>query len=398
MDIDAIEKNNPPTNPVRISDCSLLEHFTRITLHRLRPTCRFTASSSKKVKTTLGKIYANYIEDGRLEIVINNEKVERPEPKFHKEDYLDGWNGSRVYATIERSDPGFLFNDQEYCYSGWVGMLETGDTSGDTTGLFIYQAGRAIQLAYHPSQLFGKKNDYRYQRVTGEIDLKGTNWPITVNKDQVLLEGGLEEKFIESLRSDPKVLAVFDTAKRFRARASKPNLGKILKGAEENFAGVTPRGVKPVAEEGPEQPDLDKPEVSAPESVSDSPAVPSEMPTVQATQSAPTIFKVIRAFRGTNYILTIKLEDGVPEGDWLKIDHSPSSEDPNAYDLVINKNIPFFKKYFGNALSSGLLVSFAQCLAAAMLGSVKDGLSLEKSHTILQNFNDFVRQSANDHE
>jgi hypothetical protein len=79
---------------------------------------------------------------------------------------------------------------------GFVGVLHKGDATN--AGFTLLRRGRVIEENYRPSSIFGKSNDFAYQRVYGELNLDG--FPVTQAKDKFDWGvAGIEEDFIVNL-------------------------------------------------------------------------------------------------------------------------------------------------------------------------------------------------------
>lgn len=402
MDIEYIQKNNPKTNPVEVSDCLKDKHGTIITLKKLITSCKFGDKSFKKVVRVLEKIYNHYLQKGILSVSINKRTLSYADPELHREDKLYGWNGNDVYHAIIM-DSGFEFEGVTYKYNGWIGMLEKGDSTGETSGLFIYQADRAIVLHYHPSDLFGSNNDYRFQRVTGEIELIGTNWPITINKEQIQWgEGGLQDAFIKSLLRDQETIKVFKTAKDYRARTNEIDVLDAVSTTEKSFS-------KPTQVKNPES-DSEKSQLPGTANTSNSgspsnsgsalPSVQGDSTTIIASpngeEEANNQATVTRYYQGKAFQLTITAFNGSPDENWIKLRQSEENKRTNKYEISINAQVPFFKQFSSNAKSRALIVAFAQCFAMARLISVDQGLKMDQSLVLETALNDFVRKTRDE--
>ena len=209
VDVEEWITKNPKTMPVEvIDDFDESRHFTTITIKRLKH--RFNEAEMKRIINRLGTIYSYFIDTKKqLEITINGVKVEYTEPVLFRDK-----NGSEVMETFNKT---FYFEGKPYEFSGWIGVLNKGSTYD--AGLSLIQNHRVIELNFRPKEIFGAGNDYRYQRLVGNVEFLGDNWEVRVNKDGLAWKGtGLKERFIEELNKLPGVRRVQAEAKERRTR------------------------------------------------------------------------------------------------------------------------------------------------------------------------------------
>jgi len=209
VDVDEWIAKNPKTMPVEvIDDFDVNKHFTVITIKRLKH--KFNEAEMKRIINRLGTIYYYFIDTKKqLEIYVNDVKVEYTEPVLFRDK-----NGSEVMETFNKT---FYFEGKPYEFSGWIGVLNKGSTYD--AGLSLIQNHRVIELNFRPKEIFGPGNDYRYQRLVGNVEFLGDNWEVRVNKDGLAWKGtGLKERFIEELNKLPGVRRVQAEAKERRTR------------------------------------------------------------------------------------------------------------------------------------------------------------------------------------
>ena len=377
VDLDFLEANNPKTLPVTIDNCLSSEHYTKITITKLTRVLGNSLQNKRKKKenrletilSKLAEIYSYDIKNGNLEIVINSRKVTPHQPEL----YEDPVTGSPKFAPFERS---FTHNGQIYKYSGWVGCLKTATTSG--AGFALNHKNRAIQLNYRPSDLFGRSNDYRYQRIIGEISLDSENWIVSFTKNGIKWgDDGLENDFILSLIKDADVKAVFDFAKSFRSRASgltKEKLNKIEAPSFQTSEEITSIG---------EQANTQKAEnsFSTPSTIENEDSV--------FVENSQAIRTYNFNYNGVNYIFNIHLSNdfvGKTTDNYLKI---LNGEKENEYTLVVCDTCPLFRQYT-SMKEKQLVLNLAICLALAALESEKQGVSLDNSYAFIGKLNEII--------
>lgn len=233
IDVDDWIKNNPKTMPVEIDDSERTDsHYTVLKVTDLK--LAFSEKQMRDVIKKLGIMYYRFLDKKQLQITMNQNKISYSDPDL----YADS-NGSEVYESIDRS---FMFNGKKYNYTGWIGILKEGSVSD--AGLRLMLNGRGIQLTYRPYAVFGKPNDFRYQRVVGEIEFIGDSWDVKVNKDgMVWVSNGLETRFLEDLLKINKVQSLLKLSKTIRKR-EKPVRKISLSTFNANVTGIESSGYK----------------------------------------------------------------------------------------------------------------------------------------------------------
>lgn len=208
VDVNRWINENPKSNPVQImNDFDENKHFTIITVKNLYQ--KFSEAQMKKTIKKLGVIYQKYIDKKELAISINKNNVAYSEPDLQVDE-----NGSQILEFI---DGKFNFEGKTYEYSGWLGVLKTGNVAD--AGFSLMQNKRVIEMNFRPKEIFGLSNTFMYQRIVGEITFLGDNWEVRVNKDGLAWVGtGLRELFIEKLAADPKVKKIAKIAKETRKK------------------------------------------------------------------------------------------------------------------------------------------------------------------------------------
>ena len=206
VDVEEWKRDNPKKMLAEVyDDFDENKHFTSITIKRLYH--KFDTKQMDKAITKLASMYARFIEKKMLSISINGVNVKYDDPELDKDE-----NGSTVEETFESS---FIHEGKVYKYWGWAGVLKKGRTSD--AGFTIIQNGRGIMFNFRPEEVFGKPNDFKYQRIVGEIELDKDNWDVRVNKDGVAWNAnGLLEVFSDNLSKLPKIKKIAKYAKEKR--------------------------------------------------------------------------------------------------------------------------------------------------------------------------------------
>lgn len=376
VDIDQIEKEQPNELPFLISECDKSLHGTRITIQRLTKKLNNTVGSIAKTKSNkvmaskvddlikkLARIYKQDIENGDLEIRVNSLLVKPVTPE-----YLQKETGGEYFTTFSGK---FLHKEKEYEYTGWLGILKVGSVSD--AGLTLIQKGRAIQINYRPESIFGKSNDFRYQRVIGEIELEGSNWVVTFTKDAIKWdEDGLQETFLEDLYAIDSVRNMFKFAKEYRKTVKKLDNDKVKKlNLGEDFSRLS---------------DIEKINVESKNTQTQEKMTDPVLDDLNNNIDDAKNREIIPiTYEGIDY----KFEIAIKNQDydikkWLKITVVDASK--NFYCLTINDRVPLLEKYIKSE-SKELMLKMAICMALAQLSSERLGLKLTDSNKFIAQLN-----------
>lgn len=395
IDVNEIARDNPTAIPKTINDALPDKHYTVIKITQVRE--KLTSSKLQELMKHLGVIYDTYLTRGTLIIRINDNNVVYMDPDLRK-------NPKTGSEYIKNFANKFEFNGKQYEYSGWIGILKTASVSD--AGLHLRQAGRAIDVSWRPETLFGKKNDFRYQRITGDIDFLGGNWNVSFNKDGFTWgDDGLEEKFIASLDEEQDIVDLFKTAKSLRKDAPSSNPVRVAETMEERFSGlsglkkpVVPPKTQPEKTDGASRPVANPTVVSPiqPGAKEPSPTVSNGTNTTvvptedQLTEKPkkPTPFEV--TFENVSY--TFKVVEKFEETDpnWLLLDKEGERND---YVIHLNFGVPALSGMSSSIKNHDFVVQMAVSLALARLSAIRLGLKMDDSQKFFDSLNQILAHS-----
>lgn len=351
-------QNNQTELEIEVIETDPNEHYTEITIHELR-TKTWSEKDIDKLINNLAKIY-NRLLDTDLEIVFHpNRKVHFEEPNYAKDDYNNDMWSSYLGE--------FYHKGKVYSYSGWIAALEKGNT--DLAKISLLKDNRVIELGFKPSELYGKPNSFQYQRLIGEIVLNDLQ--VDFNKNRFQWEDGLQEAFINSLKSKPEIIEMVKFVKdlRIRGRAATPGK-KQTKTLNENIKDQFSKVSN---------------EPSAPFIITE----PKDITNIENIK--PDDFEpVIIPYHGTNYKFNINyIDEPISDLYWLNIERQ-NSDDPNEYTIIINNNYFFHSELKKHHLK--LLHSLIVYLVLSQIESVKNGL--KDSHIFISTLNHIVKEIA----
>ena len=382
IDLDVL-KTDIEEIPYTISDVLESKHFTKIVITNLARTLKelpkkgikkkATKSKEEQLRESISQIYRYDITQGKLDVFINGKKVIYYEPEF-----LQKKDGGEFLSTF---DDSFDFGGKNYSYSGWIAILKKGDVSN--AGFMLVQKDRAIQLNYRPEDLFGKSNDFRYQRVVGEINLDGDSWVVTFTKNAVKWDDfGLEDTFIQSLKENRNVSEILKQAKDYRKNKENITIDTIKKW--EKDLKNTFSNIKEVPEkEGTSSHENAPSKSGVPSEKDDHKSISQDVTPDDSIGEENVIIPI--SYAGVNYEFEmIPAIDISPETPWIKL----QSKDAQNYKYRIEVNVrsPFFEEY-KDQKSKKLITKMAMCVALAQLASKKRGLSMIDSQKFIEELN-----------
>ena len=124
-----------------------------------------------KIKEHLASIYRVFIREGILDLRLDGQLLQYEEPAVSNAPYYKTPNAKPV---LWRKDIDFDFGEGQSAV-GFAALRERASVSG--AGFALFRRKRLIQGSadegYRPEAIFGKSNSYRYQRLFGELHLKG---------------------------------------------------------------------------------------------------------------------------------------------------------------------------------------------------------------------------------
>lgn len=395
VDLEELSRDQPNTLPVEVNGTEKVTHGTKIVIRKLTKKLNNTLASKRKNKGKVNKvddlikklaiIYKHDIENQLLEIRVNKQKV-----KVTEREYLKKETGGEYWASFSGK---FLHGDQNYEYSGWLGILSSAKI--EEAGFTIVQKGRAIQLNYRPESLFGRGNDFRYQRVIGEINLDNNNWIVTFTKDAIKWEdNGLQEAFIEDLFNKPDVRELFKVAKDYRVRSKKLDLKKVKKmKLGDNFIDVnTNINNKPnISEEITDN--IEKKDKIEGDKITNQNKKEDTIKSIQVSEEKLIEKKVENLeldvkYNDTDYIFALEISnDENSEQKFLRI--TVDEKNTNKYFLKINDTVALFERYT-NLDTKKLILQIAICLTLSALESQKKGVSLSDSQKFIEQLNTII--------
>ena len=346
--LDSMEELNVVTSPVAEN-----KHYTEISLEDIRRPPK--GKTIQKIKDHLASIYRVYIRKGQLELYFDGHKLIYDTPKI-----LFAPNYVTPEETPINWKKGISIDLGEgKSATGFVAIREKGSTL--LAGLALFRRNRlilgSVDETYRPEDIFGRSTTYAYQRIFGEIHLKGFH--VSHTKDGIKWDGD-ETKFLKKLQNEllAKEMPILRQAKGYRStkdvKANRKTATQALQNTATKFSSYPILPINhPI--------NLDKTDDE--EHTTKSYEQGTKLLPLPAKDSDSVQFNL--EFRGERWIAKIELSYAEQEQEWLAIKHYPSITEPEPRQVVIRIAMlhPFMKQY-SNLESEGL--SAVLSIAASM--------------------------------
>lgn len=364
----------------RIEELTIIEnpsvperHYTELELVEL---CHVPKRRTLgKIKEHLASIYRVFIRNGSLALELNGEALTYEEvPILKAPPYRKLQDDAIVWKKAIEMDLG-----GEHRVTGFAALREIGSTTH--AGFALFRRNRLIEGSadetYRHEEIFGKPNDYRYQRLFGELHLSG--FEVSHTKDGFRWEEH-EEIFLELLKLEleGKPINLLDQAEGHRAKQHKKNLDEVALRATDNVAAVVERELAPVIEE----------EIAYP---ANPPALPPTISTPSLTGFERTIEVPINT---TTWVITLRASTDPSVGDWLRVGDAVKivADGTQRHSVQVDVSLvhPFVERFAGaNNENIELFVRIASAAALAAALSTQAGA---KSQFFLYHLNKLLRE------
>jgi len=217
FDVPMIVETRDETLQVEVEAQSPTSHFTEVRMHQLyRVPQRRTLG---KIKDYLGGIYRQFLREGDVEITFDGAVVSYTEPEVLE---APRWDEPEGEVHLWRHDVDLRLESGRRV-SGFVAIRPKGQQA--TAGIALFYRGKVVtgagEESYRPTVIFGRGNDFRAQRVIGELHMDDFN--VTYTKDSLVWHDE-EDDFLEALRSDLESGSwpLLKQAKEYRSRKLEP--------------------------------------------------------------------------------------------------------------------------------------------------------------------------------
>lgn len=236
LDITSIVKDSLEELQVREVPAPRDAHFTEVVLADVYKIPQ--RRTLGKIKEHLADIYRIYIRQGTLDLEVNGEALSYSMPNillapFHRTPDAEPVQWLKE-IEIPLSEGRLVF--------GFAALRETGSTS--EAGFALFRRNRVIQGSadegYRPEEIFGRSNSFVYQRLFGELHLKG--FGVSHTKDGFQWDG-LEEEVLARLREclDAEPMPLLRQAREYRMTPKRDELKRAAETALQRTAAAIER-------------------------------------------------------------------------------------------------------------------------------------------------------------
>lgn len=373
FDIDKIVEDSTEELHVISTRVSADKHYTEIRLDNIR---RFPRTKTvQKIKDHLSSIYRIFIRDGSMLLSIDGEPLAYKDPDILvAPSYRDPDGPSITWKKDIAIDLG-----DGRAATGFVAIREPASTR--LAGLALFRRKRLIMGSfdetYRPEDIFGRSNSFAFQRIFGEIHLKGFH--VSHTKDGIKWEEA-EETFLKELREElsgeafPLLQQVREHRSKKDAKATRKDAAAALKSMAErlNNQSLTSQT------HARAQNQVDLP-VSDPEPDSTAP-----LPDLPDADNEHVRFRM--RFRREDWIVAIELSYADDEADWLEIRNRPSITDPEPRQITIRLAMlhPFMAQF--PTLDSESFTAVLNIAAAMALAEVEAGELADRNPSAIRRF------------
>ena len=364
FDIDEIVEDSTEELHVISTQVSADKHYTEIRLDNIR---RFPRGRTvQKIKDHLSSIYRIFIRDGSMLLTVDGDPLPCKDPDILVAPSYRDPDGP---AITWKKDIEIDLGDGRSA-AGFVAIREQGSTR--LAGLALFRRRRLIMGSfdetYRPEDIFGRSTTFAYQRIFGEIHLKGFH--VSHTKDGIKWDEA-EETFLKELRKElsgdafPLLQQVREYRSTKDAKATRNDAAAALKSMAErlNEQSLTSKAQSEEEQiDNLRRLDLD-PDEDAP------------LPKLPDSDHEQVRFRM--RFRSENWIVAIELSYADNGADWLDIRNRPSITDPEPRQITIRLAMlhPFMAQFptlDSESFTAVLNIAAAMALAEIVAGELAD--------------------------
>lgn len=356
VDVTKLARDHLEVVPFKETPADPGEHFTRITIRRLRHPVR--GRTAGRVLDQLGSMYREDLRSGEVEILWNGQPVRFDEPPILTERPENG--DERVWKESISFEVKPPYGGASLPVHGWVGIRDPGKQRD--AGFVLLRRKRVIvggpEAGYRPGEIFGQGNTYRSQRLIGELHMD--DWPVTQAKDAFDWSDGLEDAFIEQLKVASKDYANYAESYR-SSRAPGPV-------TQERMEQASARTRQVLASEGFRRAiaeDLGTSQSSSTKREEDGPA---ELKTI----SRGLVTYTLRT-GADEWLFQLHWQDQRSDAHWMQVSYPEEGK----VDIFLNTAHPFFAPHLSETgmveLLQKLVVALALAEHLARRSSATDG-------------------------
>ncbi len=364
FDIEQIVEDRVEELHVISTQISASQHHTEIRLDNIR---RFPRGRTlQKIKDHLSSIYRVFLRDGTLTLTVDGEPLAYQEPGILVAPSYRDPDGPNITWRREINIP----LGEGKSVTGFVAIREPASTK--LAGFALFRRKRLIMGSYdetyRPEDIFGRSTTYAYQRLFGEIHLKG--FQVSHTKDGIKWEES-EEAFLQELR---KILSddAMPLMQQVREHRSKKDVKATRKDAAAALISMANRlNQRTLAVDT--QPAANDPTPTQPDTV----RALGEPPLPSLSESEHERVQFRMHFRSEDWIISIELSYADNGADWLDIRSRPSIADPEPREITIRVAMlhPFMAQFptmDSEGFTAVLDIAAAMALAEVIMAEAAD--------------------------
>lgn len=378
FNIAKIVKDDIQELDIQTSEAPRDTHYTEIMLKNLYKTPQ--GNTVKKIKEHLTSIYRVFIREGLLELYFDGELLSYEAPKILVAPY---YKTPKSSPKTWQKEIEFSFGDKMSA-KGFAAIRETASTSG--AGFALLRRDRLIlgsgDEGYRPEFVFGKPNSYRYQRIFGELHLKGVE--VSHTKDGFKWDE-YEEEFLKKLKSELNKgsLPLLEQAEEHRVRVTKRDLERGAQHAIERTAEAIQNEVPDVLED----------------QINIHPS-PVHLPHVLPAVLCASTKEIDVDLRGKKWRIILELSADPSIGDWITLSDKPTTlpkkgkgKNPARRQITVRIALfhPFMERFGGTSQEQiEPLLRVGAAIALAEITARESGVKL--AGEMRRNINELLRE------
>ena len=381
---------------------NLPAHYTVVTLRGLHHVPQ--GRTLGKIKDHLASIYRVFLRDGRMKLRFNDEPL-----TYVTADILTAPRYITPGVPAQGTDTEFIewrkkiefdFGEGQEV-TGFAALREKGSTP--FAGFALFRRERLIEGShdntYRPSFIFKQTNSFLYQRLFGELHIKG--FEVSHTKDGFRWDK-YEDVFLELLKEELEKapMDLLAQAENYRALPSKKNIEKQAAAATASVANYIETEVGPVLVEAKANP-------------TEAPPLPVTLGHSELQASERTVSVNDGCY---DWVITIRTSVDPAREDWVSL----AKQDPLLGDLDDTRRLvielalahPFSSEFLGTNnenIELFLRVATAICISLVLAEDLTEAVP----ETVLLHFNllmrgalsqaaletdDYGNQSAQEHQ
>ena len=376
IDIRKLREKNINCIDIIDVDCDPKEHGTIISIKDV--TKKIDASRTKgKIIQLLESMYRRDLNSGRITIWFNDTLL-----------HFDEYKCLEFRDTIWRKNVEYEFehDGETHFVKGFVGILANGGFG--RAGFALFRRGRVIiggeEQNYKPFRIFQQAQSTIAHKLFGEFDLD--DFPVNQAKDGFVWDNGLEEAFVESLKTNIQdYINIARMTNKERAKEdefSEEASNKVQEKVQEFTNTISEFDAE---KEISHQTDSNTDSNSAEKAFEDYLIKTNECENKSVGKDRTYPIKINEVIK-KDFVVKWSIGN---KNYWID---KEDSEDGNTVFITININHPFFKPYSNDedfkVVLEKFVISFIVAEEQAKLTSDKDGYI--RASTIRHKMNDYL--------